>query len=63
MDELQDNSPMPWGKKFRGIKMANVPAWYLISMYDMGILSVQVENYVRKRITDLREEVLEQQNR
>ncbi len=56
MEELTDNSPMPWGKKFKGTKMANIPAWYLVNMFDLGFLSAQVDRYVRKNLTDLREE-------
>jgi len=31
---LTDESPMPWGQKYRGTKMANVPADYLNWAYD-----------------------------
>lgn len=31
---LTDKSPMPWGKKYRGTEMANVPASYLLWAYD-----------------------------
>ena len=30
---MEDNSTMPFGK-YKGLKMANVPAWYLLSLYD-----------------------------
>lgn len=55
---LTDDSPMPWGNKFIGRAMKNVPAWYLVQMYDNGLFSAQVDEYVRPRIDDLRSDVV-----
>ena len=55
---LTDESPMPWGKKFKDVAMANVPAWYLVNMYESGLLSCQVDDYVRERIDDLRADIV-----
>ena len=42
MEKLTDDSPMPWGKH-KGVKMANVPADYLLYIY-----RVTYNNQVRK---------------
>jgi uncharacterized protein (DUF3820 family) len=53
---LYDDSPMPFGK-YKGDKMENVPASYLIWLYDEN----KCNNYVRKYIEDnldvLKEEI------
>lgn len=42
---LTDNSFMPYGK-FKGKKMVNVPADYLLWLYDNGKCSGEVKAYV-----------------
>lgn len=42
---LTDNSPMPYGKH-KGKQMINVPADYLLWLYDNGKCSGEVKAYV-----------------
>lgn len=53
---LTDNSEMPWGK-YKGTKMANVPAWYLCFLDEKGT-SGEVHDYVRRN-----RDVLEKQKK
>jgi uncharacterized protein (DUF3820 family) len=43
--ELTDNSPMPWGK-FKGTAMVNVPATYLLWLYNEKKCDNQVKEYI-----------------
>ena len=46
MTKLTDDSPMPWGKH-KGVKMANVPAKYLLWLHnDGGLQNGNVKNYI-----------------
>jgi len=54
--ELNDNSLMPWGKH-KGDKMANIPAYYLIWLYDSGKCYSDVLRYIQDNLDDLRQEV------
>lgn len=45
MDKLTDNSPMPYGK-YRGTAMANVPADYLLWLYDNNKCTPPVAKYI-----------------
>jgi uncharacterized protein (DUF3820 family) len=54
---LNDESPMPWGK-YKGIEMANVPADYLLWLYDNGNCNGGVKDYIRDNLKGLRQEVL-----
>lgn len=31
--EFDDNTPMPWGY-YMGVKLIDVPAWYLLNLYN-----------------------------
>jgi len=42
---LTDESPMPWGK-YKGTAMCNVPATYLIWIYDNDKIDKPVREYV-----------------
>lgn len=62
---LNDESPMPFGKH-RGIKMANVPAEYLLWLYDqiknyapnkMALSQKDVKEYVEDNIDVLKQEL------
>lgn len=53
---LTDNSPMPWGK-YQGVQMANVPATYLIWLYENGKCDPQVKAYVDDNLEVLKLEV------
>jgi uncharacterized protein (DUF3820 family) len=53
---LTDTCPMPWGK-YKGDDMEDVPASYLLFMYDNGgINDKQVLDYVEDNIEVLRKE-------
>lgn len=56
MAQLTDNCPMPTGK-FKGDKMENVPAWYLLWIYDQNMCPQNVKNYI-----DENRQVLEKEN-
>ena len=47
MADLTDNSYMPFGK-YKGDKMADVPASYLIWLYDNSKCSMEVLKYIHK---------------
>jgi len=50
-----DETPMPFGKH-KGVKLANVPASYLLFMYESKYLKAPLLDYVEEN-----KEVLEQQ--
>ena len=52
---LEDGSRMPWGKH-AGTRMVDVPASYLLRMYDLGTLFGPVRVYVEENLDVLREE-------
>ncbi len=41
---LTDNSPMPFGKAHKGKKMANVPASYLLWLYNEPSMQTTLTN-------------------
>ena len=45
MGYLTDNDPIPWGK-YKGDKMINVPASYLIWLYDNNKCDEEVRRYI-----------------
>ncbi len=53
---LTDESPMPYGK-YKGDKMINVPAHYLIWCYDNDKVSPDVRAYIDENIDVLQKEV------
>ena len=56
MSELTDESLMPFGKH-KGEKMANVPAYYLIWLYENDKCSFAVRKYIQDNLDVLKEEV------
>lgn len=56
MEELTDNSLMPYGKH-KGEKMANVPASYLIWLYDNNRCSGSVKEYIKENYDSLIQEI------
>lgn len=58
MSKLTDNSPMPCGK-YKGEKMANVPASYLLWLYENNKCSHQVREYIKDNHEALIKEVQE----
>lgn len=52
---LNDNSPMPFGK-YQGKPMANVPAVYLLWLFNRGCDHEGVRNYILSNLTILQNE-------
>lgn len=53
---LTDNSPMPFGQH-KGKAMANVPAQYLLWLYNKGVEHGPVKRYILDNLDALRTEV------
>lgn len=53
---LNDHSPMLWGK-FKGEKMINVPAGYLMWLYDNNKYNADVRAYIEDNMDTLKEEI------
>jgi uncharacterized protein (DUF3820 family) len=56
MDKLNDDSLMPFGK-YKGEKMANVPAAYLIWLLDNNKCNEPVKFYIQENIEVLKSEM------
>ena len=54
--EITDNTPMPFGKHM-GTAMANVPAVYLIWLYNEGCSHEGVRKYIINNLDALNKEV------
>lgn len=55
---LRDDSPMPWGKH-EGKRMIDVPADYLLWLYDNNKAGKKVDMYIFANLQALRKEVEE----
>lgn len=57
---MNDNDLMPWGK-YKGVKMANVPAGYLKYLWDNGIVTIHKWNdiywYIRNNMDAIEKEL------
>ena len=53
---LTDQDPMPFGK-YRGKAMANVPAVYLLWLYNEGCNDMAVRQYITDNLDCLNKEV------
>lgn len=53
---LTDESPMPFGR-YKGKLMANIPASYLLYIYDNGLYHTHVKNYIEENLDALKLEV------
>lgn len=53
--KLTDESIMPWGIH-KGTKMANVPASYLLYMYDNNKCDLPVKEYIKENLEVLKKE-------
>ena len=60
MSELTDHSPMPWGK-YKGEAMINVPASYLLWLWDNDKCSGNVKRYIMGDLEVLRKQAKEGQ--
>lgn len=58
---MDDESLMPWGK-YKGDKMINVPASYLLWLYDMGKVYGEVKEYIKDNLEVLQFQVKQSQN-
>lgn len=56
MSKLTDNDPMPFGIH-KSEKMANVPAKYLIWLYENNKCSGPVRSYIEENLTVLKQEI------
>lgn len=56
MVKLTDNDFMPWGK-YKGDKMANVPASYLLWLYENNKCSGEVKEYIKDNLEFLKLEL------
>jgi uncharacterized protein (DUF3820 family) len=56
MEKLTDNSPMPWGK-YKGDKMVNVPASYLLWLHENNKCGGDVKEYIIENLDVLRKEL------
>jgi len=56
MGKLTDESPMPWGK-YKGDKMIDVPAYYLMWLYENKHYSKDVKEYIDDNLDVLKEEI------
>ena len=55
MAKLQDTDLMPWGK-YKGEKMANIPAQYLLYLLENHSCAGEVKEYILENKEDLEEE-------
>lgn len=55
IEELTDESIMPSGK-YKGEKLANVPAHYLLFCYEHGKVTQQMRKYIDKNKDDMERE-------
>jgi uncharacterized protein (DUF3820 family) len=55
MADLKDDSLMPYGKH-KGEKMIDIPADYLLYLYDTGALSNEVSKYVNDNLDVLKQQ-------
>jgi uncharacterized protein (DUF3820 family) len=53
---LTDDSLMPFGK-YKGDKMANVPAGYLMWLHDNNKCNAEVKAYIEDNLEVLKEEI------
>lgn len=53
---LDDDSIMPWGK-FKGTKMGNVPAEYLLWLYENDKCDEPVREYIEDNLDVIRIEI------
>lgn len=53
---LDDDSPMPFGK-YKGEKMGNIPAKYLMWLYDNNKCNQTVKDYIEDNLDVLQYEI------
>lgn len=60
--KLTDESPMPFGKH-KGDKMVNVPASYLMWLYDNNKCNAEVREYIKENLDVLQKEIKDKQRK
>lgn len=55
-----DETPMPFGK-YKGTKLANVPASYLLWLYENGNTFGAMRDYLRDNLDVIKEEIKREQ--
>lgn len=58
MTGYTDDDIIPFGK-FKGVKMCNIPAWYLLSLYKLPQCDRKVWIYISDNLDVLRKEVID----
>jgi uncharacterized protein (DUF3820 family) len=61
MQEFDDNTKIPFGK-YQGTALGNVPAEYLIWLYDNGKLYGGLKKYVEDNMQSLNIEIKQKEN-
>ena len=56
MKQLTDSCPVPYGK-YKGTEMANVPAEYLIWLYDNNKCDIRVRQYIEENMDVIQQEL------
>lgn len=59
---FKDDTPMPWGKH-KGTPLANVPADYLIWLYENSKAYGKLAFYIKRNWDALKKEVAEKQSK
>lgn len=58
---LTDKSPMPWGKH-KGTILSDVPARYLMYLYDAGNNDPQISKYLIRNLEAIRDRVVSEKD-
>lgn len=61
MENMTDETLMPWGK-FKGIKMANVPSYYLKWIYDNNKGDAAVRGYIESNMDAILKDIKEEED-
>lgn len=61
MNKLTDESPMPWGKH-KGKQMADVPASYLMWLWNINNQDPQIRAYIRSNWDAIQKGIKEQKS-
>lgn len=56
MSKLTDTSEMPFGK-YKGMAMIDVPANYLLWLYEKGLQNGNVKDYIEDNLEVLKQEI------
>jgi uncharacterized protein (DUF3820 family) len=56
MNEMNDESLMPFGK-YKGDKMANIPADYLLWLYENSKVYGEVKQYIKDNLDVIKSEI------